>query len=397
MKASNLFGLLALGGIGYYFLKNNKEELVSSAPPSTTYVPPTDVETKLVENPYVASADTTSTSATSTDTATTGTTPTSTNPIGTTPTSTNPIVTTPTSANSTATNPTSTTPMISTPETALAPLGLETNCGVPTNGWDFEGNLGWDFKGDLVKSLMVSGYGKEIRYLIFNPEVKQWGQTYIDECGNLYLKSWTNLLKDKSANATKDGFHRGEIQGYSPYDKQTFSYKKIPYYINNKMLYLLPSTLIQNYRNKYLVPLESYLKRLPELSLINTAQPNPIQQNMIFNNYPPNGVWTNPPKINDGIVRKSGYVLTPLELKEGMYYPFNINNFMKTNSMAYSGIYTKFLINNPEARNRGQFYIDQLGNIIEVKTDMNRNVVGQQLSVPAYKIAEYRVDNNIPF
>jgi hypothetical protein len=85
MKTSNLFGLLALGGIGYYLLKNNEDELISSVPPPITYVPPTNIETKLVENPYVDS----------------------------------------TSTSSTSTNSTSTSPMISNTETALAPLGLE--------------------------------------------------------------------------------------------------------------------------------------------------------------------------------------------------------------------------------------------------------------------------------
>ena len=386
MKTSNLFGILALGGIGYYFLKNKKNkvetQLVSATAPSTTYTPPTNVQSQLVENPYAT--------ATKVDNSFYNT-PVSTpkvntiNTANTSPTSTIKPTTTPTTTPTSTIKP-STTTVTSTPsvkiETALSPLGLQTNSGIPT--------VGWDFDGDLVKALMGSGYGLGVRYLIFNPEIKEWRQNFMDESGNMYLKDWTHLPRDRSPEVLKDGFHRGVLQGYSPYNQQTSSYTAIPYYVKNKMLYLLPSTLIQNFRNKYLVPLASYIKRLPQLSLINATSQT------VFDLYPKDGVWTIPPHANDGANHPSGYVLTPLQLKEAILMPTNLEDTMKINSGQMSTIWLQKLVRNPQSRNYGTMYIDQFGNIIETRLFSDRETKGY-FKVPAWELAKYRVDNNIPF
>jgi hypothetical protein len=405
MKTSNLFGILALGGIGYYLFKNKKNkvetQLVSATAPSTTYIAPTNVQSQLVENPYIT--------ATKVDNSFYNT-PVSTPKVNTIDTvntapqtitnwSGNNNIPTPIKADVSSistikptTTPTSTikpstTTVTSTPsvkiETALSPLGLQTNCGIPTVGWET------DF--DLVKALMGSGYGLGVRYLIFNPEIKEWRQTFMDDCGNMYLKDWTHLLKDRSPEKAKDGLHRGVIQSYSPWNNVTSSYKEIPYYVKNKMLYLLPSTLIQNYKNKYLVPLESYLKRLPELSFSNAYS------QVFFDAYPKDGVLTTQPKANDGNTRPANYVLTPSEFKEASYRAYGVENFMKTNSTSFDGIFGQFLIRNPKARNRGFFFIDQFGNMISVEIGADRKFMGYKFKIPAYEIAQYRVDNNIPF
>jgi hypothetical protein len=409
MKTSNLFGILALGGIGYYFLKNKKSTPMASAtPPSTTYTPPTNVQSQLVENPYAT--------ATKVDNSFYNT------PVGTPKVNTNATINT---APSTITNwsgnnnmptpikadvssvstikptttPTSTikpstTTVTSTPsvkiETALSPLGIVYPTGLPNLGNSGIPTVGWDFDGDLVNTLMNSGYGSDVRYLIFNPEIKEWRGTFMDESGNMYLKDWTHLPRDRSPEALKDGFHRGVLQSYSPYNPQTSSYTAIPYYVKNKMLYLLPSTLIQNFRNKYLVPLASYIKRLPQLSLTNATS------QYYFDLYPKDGVWTIPPHANDGNTRPPGYVLTPLQLKEAMLRPYYLERAMKENSNQYSSIWLQKLVRNPQSRNYGTMYIDQFGNIIEAKTFSDRDTKGY-FKVPAWELAKYRVDNNIPF
>ena len=135
MKTSNLFGILALGGIGYYFLKNKKSNpIASSSAPSTTYTPPTNVQSQLVENPYVT--------ATKVDNSFYNT-PVSTpkvntiNTVNTSPTSTIKPTTTPTSTIKPSTTTVTSTPSVKI-ETALSPLGLQTNSDIPTVGWDFD-------------------------------------------------------------------------------------------------------------------------------------------------------------------------------------------------------------------------------------------------------------------
>ena len=407
MKTSNLFGILALGGIGYYLFKNKKNkvetQLVSATAPSTTYIAPTNVQSQLVENPYatankvdnsfynipvstpkVNTIDTVNTAPqTITNWSGNNNIPT---PIKADVSSISTIkqTTTPTSTIKPSTTTVTSTPSVKI-ETALSPLGLQTNSGIPT--------VGWDFDGDLVNALMGSGYGLGVRYLIFNPEIKEWRQTFMDEFGNMYVKDWTHLPRDKSPEALKDGFHRGVLQGYSPYNQKTSSYTAIPYYVKNKMLYLLPSTLIQNFRNKYLVPLASYIKRLPQLSLTNSTS------QYYFDLYPKDGVWTIPPHANDGNEHPSGYVLTPLQLKEAMLRPYGntgLEDGMKINSTQYSTIWLQKLVRNPQSRNYGSMYIDQFGNIIEAKIFSDRETKGL-FRVPAWELAKYRVDNNIPF
>jgi len=387
MKASNLFGILALGGIGYYFLKNKKSTPIASAtPPSTTYIAPTNVQSQLVENPYATATKVdnsfynTPVGTPKVNTVTT---------VNTTPTSTIKPTTTPTSTIKPSTTTVTSTPSVKI-ETALSPLGIVYPTGLPNLGNSGIPTVGWDFDGDLVKALMGSGYGLGVRYLIFNPEIKEWRQTFMDEYGNMYVKDWTHLPRDRSAEALKDGFHRGVLQGYSPYNQQTSSYTAIPYYVKNKMLYLLPSTLIQNFRNKYLVPLASYVKRLPQLSFTNATSQG------VFDLYPKDGVWTIPPHANDGANHPSGYVLTPLQLKEAMLMPTNLEDTMKINSGQMSTIWLQKLVRNSQSRNYGTMYIDQFGNIIEAKVFSDRETKGL-FKVPAWELAKYRVDNNIPF
>jgi hypothetical protein len=376
MKTSNLFGILALGGIGYYFLKNKKNkvetQLVSATAPSTTYTPPTNVQSQLVENPYAT--------ATKVDNSFYNT-PVSTpkvntiNTVNTSPTSTikPTTTTTPTSTIKPSTSTVTNTPSVKI-ETALSTLGLQTNCGVPT--------VGWDFDGDLAKYRMSED---NIRNLILNPELKKSSNIYADECGNIYITEWLNLLRDKSSEAVKDGFHIGVIGAYNS--------RETPYFMKNKRLYLLPSTLIENYRNKYLAPLASYIKRLPEISL-STAH-----SKAIFDLYPKDGIWTIPPHAHDGNAYPSGYVLTPSQLKMAMQIPYGnigLEGGMKINSSQYSTIWLQKLVRNPQSRNYGSMYIDQFGNIIETRLFSDRETKGW-FRVPAWELAQYRVDNNIPF
>ena len=69
---------------------------------------------------------------------------------------------------------------------------------------------------------------------------------------------------------------------------------------------------------------------------------------------------------------------------------------MKINSTQYSTIWLQKLVRNPQSRNYGSMYIDQFGNIIEAKIFSDRETKGL-FRVPAWELAKYRVDNNIPF
>jgi hypothetical protein len=149
----------------------------------------------------------------------------------------------------------------------------------------------------------------------------------------------------------------------------------------------------EDQKMKYLVPLASYIKRLPQLSLTNATS------QYYFDLYPKDGVWTIPPHANDGNERPSGYVLTPLQLKEAMLRPYGntgLEDGMKINSTQYSTIWLQKLVRNPQSRNYGSMYIDQFGNIIEAKVFSDRETKGL-FRVPAWELAKYRVDNNIPF
>ena len=129
---------------------------------------------------------------------------------------------------------------------------------------------------------------------------------------------------------------------------------------------------------------------MPEISLRNATS------QAVFDLYPKNGIWTIPPHANDGNAHPSGYVLTPSQLKEAMLRPYKLEDAMKINSSQASTIWLQKLVRNPQSRNFGTMYIDQFGNIIEAKLFSDRETKGY-FKVPAWELAKYRVDNNIPF
>lgn len=167
MKTSNLLGILALGGIGYYLLKNKKTQLITS--PLTS------------KNEGQSIVNTT--------------------PVVTTPVVTTPIVTTPIVTTSVVNNA---SPKI---EEALAPLKVVelTSTGQPlfqppvNTTWvnppaslDTKGSTNTSFGYTTQQSVDAN---PDIALLIKNPSIKSKNNYYIDQYGNL-IQAPTKVFPD---------------------------------------------------------------------------------------------------------------------------------------------------------------------------------------------------------
>ena len=362
MKTSNLIGLLAIGGAGYYLLTRQKKQMLVSAPITSAPITSTPItSTPITSTPITSASAIVSNSKTETALAPlaiqTTVVPTTTAPIAPiapiTPITPITYIITPPTTTSTLIAPTTSATVVPTTkiETALAPLGITTGCILPIDGWD---------KNIVSFYMNYSGY-TNIAKLINDPQLKEKDEAYVDSCGNIYLKEWQYLVKSTTSKKP-DGFYHGVIQRYSGYS----SNKEISYYIKNNILYLLPFQLIQEYRNKYLIPISAYLKKLPKMDL--------SEKNFT---YPENGQWKNVPDML--------YNYHPL-------FDRQMETIINNPSRDYEVINTQFLVKNPSVRNKNGFYVDQFGNII----DLSRGANGTAMA-SAHSIAEYRVNHGIPF
>ena len=361
MKASNLIGLLAIGGIGYYLLKNkNKPSIIP------------DFSEQISENE----------------------TPITTTPINTTPitASLTPISTAKETIPSEGCYKATPDSKCVSIETALKSLGLQNaveskspivdkvsdaiyqsnkDCEVPNEGWE-----------SIDVNRFINNNG-DIRALILDLNLKEKGIHYRDLCGNIVQKQTAPLPTNNGSKILPNGFMKRGI-GLS-------DIKLAPiYYVKNQRAIVLPYKMVNEYRQKYIVPLEKYLKNLPKLdpskgawymSLINpdTKQPYPLNEHgELMNNYPTDGVWKHPPYGLNG-----GGVNSLQELED-----------IITNNK--NSDITKLVLN-PRIRNSNNLYIDQFGNMVRTpyifKWGNGTATVWHTNNI----IAEYRVKNNIPF
>ena len=230
---------------------------------------------------------------------------------------------------------------------------VSVDCEIPSVGWDA------NTVENYIKSFNVLP-----TKLIINKDLKDYGSLYKDLCGNILMKPSTNSITAE-AILKSDGF----------YSKSGFgsAIPTVKYYVKNKKVYLIPAKLIEDYRRKYLVPHELYLKNLPKLdpSLATQAQ---------FALYPPQGAWVNEPQYL--------YASHPVGWFEKM--------MAKTPTVIQDASHAdfKYLVLNPRVRNKNNFYVDQFGNINTVPTEFSPT---GDSKAPFYEIAEYRIKNNIPF
>lgn len=363
MKTSNLIGLLAIGGIGYYLLKNkNKPSIIP------------DFSEEISENET---------------------------PINTTPitASLTPISTAKDTIPSEGCYKATPDSKCVSIETALKSLGLQNaveskspivdkvsdaiyqsnkDCEVPNEGWE---------------SIDVDRFinnNSDIKALVLDLNLKEKYIHYRDLCGNIVQKQTAPLPQQThhKGKILPDGFMK-RLTGLSDRELAPI------YYVKNQRVVVLPYKMVNEYRQKYIVPLEKYLKNLPKLDpsrggdfvgLISpiTKKPYPLNEHgELLNNYPTDGVWKYPPYgINGGGIN----LLKGLEdiIKE------NRNSSVKT------------LVLNPRIRNSSNVYIDQFGNMVRIPLLMNEGKPNEFKSDSAVwygnnVIAEYRVKNNIPF
>jgi|LakMenEpi03Aug12_release.lakeMendotaPanAssembly.Ray.scaffolds.fasta_scaffold220950_2 hypothetical protein len=355
MKKSNLIGLLALGGLGalgYYFSKNKKNKSVEAPEVLDTKTPSkaissTNVKKKLVKNSYPKPKTKNVRSIKQI-----------------TPTA--PETISNWSGNNNMPIPQTVRPIFSNIsekiENALSPLGIaksnvDLKCTLPLNGWG---------KNVVSYYMNEAPYKYEFISLILNPEVKESssktsGNFAKDNCGNIYISRWQSAVVP-SNKRLKDGFNTEYIRGLVWKDTD-----KITYFSKNQMLYLIPYQLIDEYRNKYLFPLEEYLKRLPKIDTTEEAE-------KAFT-YPENGIWQTKP-------RGFGNPNDPPRWDYNLADAMSLNR----NNSNYDGV--RFLILNPNVRNKLGAYIDQFGNLIDKYN---------QALVSAHVLAEYRINNNIAF
>ena len=375
MKTSNLIGLLAIGGIGYYLLKNKNKPVVPIMPIQERGIDVMDATDTPTENTITQNTTVEKPVAF---------------PIGT------PIKYERDATNSISIGGYSLPIPIARPTTeeliktlfpnAKPSIDLEdtinkeqlaidinqTNCEVSSDGW----------QDNLVENFANNG-GKDIRNLILNYNLKDDGIYYIDNCGNIVMKPAKYTIAD-FASKKEDGFY---VENFYRNDKTI--YKSQKYYVKNRKAIVIPSGLLQKYRNKYLVPYRAYVKNLPMYNIALatpslTGKINRLNGEVIEAVYntrgeelfksPEGGVWKYEPSgLNSsyGIGALEGFMTDP-----------NMNKDSKA------------LILNPRLRNKGNMYIDQFGNLIQNPSLQNPNGA---VMFPYYMIAEYRVKNNIPF
>ena len=375
MKTSNLIGLLAIGGIGYYLLKNKNKPVAPIMPIQERGIDVMDATDTPTENTITQNTITQNTTVEKPVAFPIGT------PIKYERDATNSIsiggyslpipIARPTTEELIKTLFPNYKPSVDVQPSvqyfqSLALDKADKNCEVPKEGWN----------DNTLEDLMRS-----VPSLIVDPKISDKGSYYKDSCGNIAMKREKYSIGEQ-ASAKADGFY---VENFYNNDKTIYKTRK--YYVKNHRAIIVPNHLVKLYEEKVLVPYRAYVKNLPvynpalatpsSVGRINQLNGEVIQA--LYNargeelfKSPEGGVWKYEP---DGLT--------------SIHYP--IEKFMAEPNTSKD---SKQLVLNPRLRNKANMYIDQFGNLIQNPSYQNPNGA---VMLPYWMIAEYRVKNNIPF